>query len=201
MRRSEGSESAHTDDLLDSEVHFRVHNARSPNISSAPFHQLTISLSRDSRQPMPISSRSRNESEPLLRIGEVARRSGLTVEALRYYERVGLLPAATRSSGGFRQYSPDVVAVVGFIKRVQALGLSLEEIRQLTRMSQERPRQSCQHVRDMLARHIADIDQRLDSLQALRDTLEDYRRSCQVALQQSEETRCPSLDAWELASR
>ena len=72
------------------------------------------------------------EREQTLRIGEVAHRAGVTVEALRYYERVGLLPRPPRSTGGLRRYRPDVLDRVRFIKQAQTLGLSLREIQQLT---------------------------------------------------------------------
>ena len=65
-----------------------------------------------------------------LRIGEVARRSGVSIDTLRYYERVRLLPRSRRSSGGFRLYSADDVRV-RFIKQAQELGLSLEDIKDL----------------------------------------------------------------------
>lgn len=150
---------------------------------------------------MTISSQSLNQSERMLRIGEVARRADLTVEALRYYERVGLLPPAVRSTGGFREYSPDVVAFLRFVRQMQSLGLSLGEIQQLTASSQRGHRQGCQHVHDVLDRHIADIDERLGTLQALRQTLEDHRRTCQAALHQPKDVRCPAIDAWEQTSR
>jgi MerR family mercuric resistance operon transcriptional regulator len=72
------------------------------------------------------------EREQTLRIGEVAQQTGMTVEALRYYERKGLLPHPPRSAGGLRRYRSDVLDRVRFIKQAQTLGLSLKEIQQLT---------------------------------------------------------------------
>ena len=83
------------------------------------------------------------ERELTMRIGEVAQQGGLTVEALRYYERMGLLPTPPRSSGGLRRYRPDVLDRVRFIKQAQTLGLSLKEIQQLTTNTRRKSRGAC----------------------------------------------------------
>ena len=64
-----------------------------------------------------------------LRIGEVARRAGVSIDTLRYYEKVRLLPRTSRSSGGFRLFAPEHIEKVRFIKQAQELGFSLDEIR------------------------------------------------------------------------
>jgi MerR family transcriptional regulator, copper efflux regulator len=132
-----------------------------------------------------------------LRIGEVAQQGGLTVEALRYYERMGLLPHPPRSTGGLRRYHPDVLDRVRFIKQAQTLGLSLNEIQQLTGNARQKGRGACQRVHDVLARHIADIDKRAAELRELRKTLERYRKTCEQALVRETEPGCPTLDALE----
>ena len=130
-----------------------------------------------------------------LRIGEVARQTGLTVETLRYYEQVGLLPLTERSASGFRCYAPDVVARIQFIKRAQGLGLSLEEIRSIGGDASQRKGDSCRHVHDILTRHIADVDQRLADLHELRNALSNYRHRCEAALGTHIDTPCPTVDA------
>lgn len=137
------------------------------------------------------------EREQTLRIGEVAQQAGLTVEALRYYERMGLLPHPPRSNAGLRRYRPDVLDRVRFIKQAQTLGLSLKEIQQLTGNTHRRSHGACQRVHDVLARHIADIDKRVAELRELRDTLGDYRTTCEKALVREKEPECPTLDALE----
>jgi DNA-binding transcriptional MerR regulator len=67
----------------------------------------------------------------MLRIGQVARRTGLSVETIRYYERLGLVAEAARTPSGYRQFEPEVVERLRFVQRAQALGFSLEEIREL----------------------------------------------------------------------
>ena len=64
-----------------------------------------------------------------MRIGELARRSGVASTALRYYEKAGLLPESRRTSSGYRMYHPDAVPRLAFIRAAQAVGLTLAEIR------------------------------------------------------------------------
>lgn len=137
------------------------------------------------------------ERAETLRIGEVAQQTGLTVEALRYYERMGLLPHPPRSTGGLRRYRPDVVDRVRFVKQAQTLGLSLKEIQQLTVHAHQKSRGACQRVHDVLTRHIEDIDKRAAALRELRKTLDDYRKTCARALVRETEPACPTLDALE----
>ena len=129
-----------------------------------------------------------------LRIGEVARRTGITVEALRYYEREGLLPAPARSASGIRRFKPDIVSRVQFVKQAQAAGLTLRDIRQLTGLERGRSRSVCQRMRKVLAQRLQDIDGRLHELQTFRTTLEGLIKSCDSALAVGTEPKCPSLD-------
>ena len=137
------------------------------------------------------------EREKTLRIGEVAQRAGVTVEALRYYERMGLLPRPPRSTGGLRRYRPDVLDRVRFVKQAQTLGLSLKEIQQLTANTHRKSRSTCQRVHDVLTQHMADIDKRVAELRELHSTLNAYRKACEQALGQEREPECPTLDALE----
>lgn len=133
--------------------------------------------------------------ERTYRIGEVAERTGLTVEALRYYERLGLLPRAPRTAGGLRRYDRRVVDRVRFIKQAQGMGLSLREIQRLNDDTQRRGRAACLRVHDMLAQHIAAVDERIRELRDLRRTLADYLKRCESALNANAEPVCPTLDA------
>lgn len=131
------------------------------------------------------------------RIGEVARRSGMTVEALRYYERMGLLPRPPRSAGGLRRYPADVLQRLRFIRQAQTLGLTLKEIQQWLGLAGRSRRGACVRVRDMLARQVADIDRRLAELRELRATLVRYHAACEEALMREKEPACPTLDVLE----
>ena len=101
------------------------------------------------------------------RIGAIARATSLTPDAVRYYERVGLVPKPARTDGGFRMYPPDTVARLRFIRQAQKLGLELKEIRDLLAPANGRRREQCGRVRSVLAKHLADIDTRMRELEAL----------------------------------
>jgi len=129
-----------------------------------------------------------------LRIGELAAASGLTRDALRYYERQGLLPRSRRTSGGFREYDSGAVDRVRFIKQAQAHGLTLREIRDLVSHQSDAGRTRCRYVRDLLARKLTQMEARRQELDAFCDTLRDYLRMCDQALQSRTSTDCPVVE-------
>src|SRR5574341_1856143 len=107
-----------------------------------------------------------------LQIGELAARSGVSIDTVRYYERRKLLPAAPRTAGGFRLFSPDAVERVRFIKQAQDLGLSLDEIGELLSSGGA---QECERVRDLLRIKLTDLDERMRRLRDFRRTLSRHR--------------------------
>ena len=96
-----------------------------------------------------------------LQIGEVAKRAGVSIDTLRYYERVKLLPRAGRSTGGFRLFAAEHVERVQFMKHAQELGFFLDEIRDLLATGGSR---ECRKVRDLLKRKLTEMDEQLKSL-------------------------------------
>src|SRR2546422_11177291 len=100
----------------------------------------------------------------LVRISELADQAGVTSKTLRYYERIGVLPAPSRSPSGYRDYRPDVVDRLGFIRAGQALGLSLGEIRQVVAL-RERGETPCDHAYRLLHRRTEDPDARSPEVQ------------------------------------
>jgi MerR family transcriptional regulator, mercuric resistance operon regulatory protein len=135
------------------------------------------------------------------RIGHVGRLTGLTVDALRYYERLGLLPKAPRTSGGLRAYDEAAVRRVRFIRQAQRLGLSLRDIRELVGSAGQQGRAACGHIRDVLTARLADLDAQLAELRAFRRTLARYRTACERALEQPGDPPCPTLDSLDRRSR
>ena len=130
------------------------------------------------------------------RIGEIAERTGVSVETLRYYEKRRLLKAPARTEGGFRVYSDAVVHHVRFIKQAQSLGLTLEDIQHLIPgqlRSNHGP--SCRKVRDLLTRRIEDIDARIKELRDFRRTLHEHLIGCERALAAATEPACPTIGA------
>lgn len=105
-----------------------------------------------------------------MRTGEAAAAAGMTAKTLRFYEESGLLPAAKRSSNGYRDYSQESVTRLEFIRRGQAAGLALAQIREILalRDAGETP---CTHVQELLAEQLADVDDQITELMALRSAV------------------------------
>jgi DNA-binding transcriptional MerR regulator len=132
------------------------------------------------------------------RIGEVAERTGVSVETLRYYEKRRLLRPPARTQGGYRVYSDAIVDQVKFIKQAQSLGLTLDDIQQLAAGRQRTNHvPSCRRVRDLLTRRIEDIDARIKELREFRKTLHDHLSACDRALASAAEPPCPTIEALE----
>lgn len=103
-------------------------------------------------------------------IGEVAQRSGIPAKTLRYYEDIGLLRAPNRSASGYRDYAPEVIDRLAFIRSSQAIGLSLGEIRSIIAM-REGGDAPCGHVLQLLVDRAAEIDRTIRDLRALKADL------------------------------
>ena len=102
-----------------------------------------------------------------LRVGSIAKEAGVGVQTLHYYERIGLLPKPTRSEANYRLYSPDALRRVRFIKKAQALGFKLEEIKQILDLKSH-GRAPCRKVTELGQKHLRDIDARLAQLRRYR---------------------------------
>ena len=136
------------------------------------------------------------------RIGEIAERTGVSVETLRYYEKRRLLNAPARTEGGFRVYSYAAVHQVRFIKQAQSLGLTLDDIQQLASGQLRRNHApSCRKVRDLLTRRIEDIDARIKELREFRRTLHEHLATCDQALAAAAEPACPTIEALDEPKR
>jgi MerR family transcriptional regulator, copper efflux regulator len=126
-----------------------------------------------------------------MQIGVVAKKVGLSVDAIRFYERSALLPRAARTQGGFRQYGERDIETLSFIRRVQGLGFKLSEIRGLLSLRGSRM-QPCTPVRRRLQTKLTDVRQKLDSLQKLERELRLALRSCDKELRK-QDAHCPIL--------
>lgn len=112
-----------------------------------------------------------------LTVGRLARRAGVGVPTIRFYERRGLLPKPRRSASGYRDYAPDTVRRVRFIRHAQELGFSLREVAELLSLSLD-PRSSCADVRARAAGKIADIEAKLATLTRMHSVLTTLVESC-----------------------
>ena len=117
------------------------------------------------------------EGRRMLKIGEVSKRSGIGIEALRFYEKSGLLDSPARTESGYRVYGEEVLERLSFIKRAQALGFSLDEIRRIVDDAR-RGESPCDEVREIVQRRMTELDERLRELhryrKELKDTLEEW---------------------------
>lgn len=112
-----------------------------------------------------------------IKIGEVARRSGLTVEAIRYYEQRGLLPEPGRSAAGYRLYAPAVVERLAFIGRAKKLGFSLQEVGELLDL-QLQPGADRGAVKGLVEEKLALVRSKIAELQQLDAVLGRLSESC-----------------------
>lgn len=103
-------------------------------------------------------------------IGTIAERSGLSAPTIRYYESIGLLTRPARSTTGYRRYAETTVEELRFIRKAQSLGFSLDEIREILKLSRS-GRTPCAHVLDLARRHLAAVEERVAQLARFRDQL------------------------------
>lgn len=123
-------------------------------------------------------------------IGQLARRTELNVESVRYYERRGLIPEPRRSESGYRLYSQEAIARINFIKRAKTLGFSLSEISELLSLRVD-PESTCRMVRIRAREKTADIESKIETLQDMKRALVKLTASCRGSGPTSE---CPILD-------
>ena len=126
-----------------------------------------------------------------LTIGRLAELGGVNLETVRYYERRGLLPKPPRTQAGYRQFPPDTAQRLRFIKRAQELGFSLEEIRDLLALRVESG--NCTDVRARAQAKIADIEEKMKTLAAMKSTLRNLVNQCE----QSASDECVILASLE----
>jgi MerR family mercuric resistance operon transcriptional regulator len=110
-----------------------------------------------------------------LTIGKLASAAGVNIETIRYYQRRGLLDEPDKPLGGYRRYPPDMAKRVHFIKRAQQLGLTLEEVKGLLLLEDG---QSCRETRVLAEHKLALIEERIDDLTRMRQTLKGLIAEC-----------------------
>ncbi len=110
-------------------------------------------------------------------IGAAAAMSGVSVKMIRHYEKIGLIPRATRTRANYRVYSDSDVHTLRFIRRARDLGFTLPQVNTLLALWRDRGRASAD-VKRLALGHVAAIDQRIAELQAMRDTLQDLADCC-----------------------
>ena len=125
------------------------------------------------------------------RIGEVTRRTGVSADTLRYYERIGLLPGVSRTASGIRLYDERDLSRLRFIRRAQRMNFSLEEIGLLLKMRED-PQHARDEIRQLTARKLAEVEAGLEELTLLRNELSLLLNLCRGSAD-----GCPILEGIE----
>jgi len=122
-------------------------------------------------------------------IGEAALATGVSAKMIRHYESLGLLPRVARSESGYRQVDEDTLHTLRFIRRARDLGFDMKEIAALLQLWRNRRRSSAEVKRIALA-HVADLQRRIEAMQAMQRTLQHLAHGCAGDARPD----CPILD-------
>ncbi|WP_418321201.1 Cu(I)-responsive transcriptional regulator [Piscinibacter sakaiensis] len=125
-----------------------------------------------------------------MNIGQASKASGVSAKMIRHYESVGLFPEARRTDAGYRQYGDKDLHTLRFIRRARDLGFSIEQIRELLALWQDRRRPSRQ-VKAFAQAHIQELEQKLQEIQAMKATLEHLVHCCSG----DDRPDCPIIDS------
>ena len=125
-----------------------------------------------------------------LSIGGMSGKTGVNIETIRYYERIGIMPRPMRTEGGHRAYDADQLKRLAFIKRSRELGLSLGEVRALLDLV-DTGTYTCAEVHEMTMKHLASIRKKLNDLRRLERVLKGMAAECS----RGDVPDCPVIDA------
>lgn len=113
-----------------------------------------------------------------VKIGAVAHKTGMGVETIRYYEKIGILPQPDRAINRYRLYGDDHIRRLFFIKRCRELGFSLETVRSLLALADDSHR-TCDQVRDVAQVHLRGVKERIEDLHNIESALQELISSCE----------------------
>jgi MerR family mercuric resistance operon transcriptional regulator len=130
------------------------------------------------------------EAMDVLSIGKLSQQSGVNIETIRYYEKIGVMPAPGRSAGGFRIYEPDHLKRLSFVRRGRLLGFSLDEIRSLLRLVDGHGH-TCAEVHALMLSHLAEIRRKIRDLRRLQRAMAEMAARCSG----ESVPECPIVDA------
>ena len=137
---------------------------------------------------------SKGSTEPLLKIGEVAAQSKLPIKTVRYYDEIGLLsPTVLRSAAGYRLFGTEVLNRLAFIKRSQALGLSLSEVQEILTVH-DQGLLPCGEMKQHLETKLDEVNHQIEALKLLKAELQGILSGWQeIPIDRLQDTICPNL--------
>jgi MerR family copper efflux transcriptional regulator len=112
-----------------------------------------------------------------MNIGQAAKASGVNAKLIRYYEGIGLIPEAGRTTAGYRVYTPHEVNILRFVKRARTLGFSIERIQHLVGLWRDKDRASAE-VKQIALEHVAELEAKIAEMRAMSDTLQELADAC-----------------------
>jgi len=125
----------------------------------------------------------------VMSIGALGKATGVNIETIRYYERIGLLHQPERTPAGYRQYGADHLRRLSFIRKGRALGFQIEAIKALLRLA-EHPETPCQDADRLASEHLAEVERKIEELGRLRDALREVTHCCAATV-----AECRIIDA------
>jgi MerR family gold-responsive transcriptional activator of gol and ges genes len=127
-----------------------------------------------------------------MNIGELAKSSGVNAKMIRHYESIGVIPKPARTGSGYRRYSDNDVHILRFVKRARGLGFTMPEIKKLVGLWRNKQRAS-KEVKALALLHLKDLEQKIQELQEMADTLRDLAHACHG----DSRPDCPILEGLE----
>jgi MerR family copper efflux transcriptional regulator len=137
--------------------------------------------------------KSKQKIQTTYTIGQVAKRSGVGIETIRFYEREGVIPKPSRTESGYRQYDEETIKRLHFVGRAKELGFSLKEISQLLSLRLT-PRSNCSEVRKKAVAKLEEINKKISDLQRMRSTLKEVTDACEES---KPILSCPILNCFD----
>lgn len=131
----------------------------------------------------------------MLKISELAAKTGLSAHTIRFYEKNGLISASERSEAGYRYYNDADIRRAEFVKTARNIGFSLEDISQLLSIRVDKTSHSCQEVTDITQHKLDEVNAKIEELQSMQSTLKILLESCCGGPEQA--THCSIMDALE----
>lgn len=130
-----------------------------------------------------------------MKIGQIAKASGVRIDTLRYYEKEGLIRPSFRTDAGYREYDQSAVQQMQFILKAKALGFSLQEIRELLSLRIDRDHHPCSEVKELAEAKLASIEEKIAELQRMHRALKRISDQCCGGAEPA--THCSILDSLE----